>query len=169
MSLQTPGIYLNFTQSQAILIGLQNTVFVENEAIQGISFPSNQTIPINVRMSSSSHDLQTFDTFIKVKLFLTGDPDEINTVQAIWPTQGGGFQISYDGGKTYTTFTITYGYEANPATWVLLPASSIGLGGADGILGPFDSANLVIKYVIPEQANQYQIYDIQLTADFDIS
>jgi hypothetical protein len=120
-------------------------------------------------MSSSSHDLQTFDTFRNVKLYLTGDPAQIAIVQGLWPTQGGGLFISYDGGKTYTPFTTSYGYESNPATWVLLPAVAIGLGGLDGILGPFDSANLVLKYIIPEQANQYQIYNVSLTADFDVA
>jgi hypothetical protein len=156
-------------QGTAVLIGLVNTVFQENPCIEGITFPSNSTAPVNVRMSSSSHDLQTFDTFRNVKLYLTGDPNQIATVQGLWPTQGGGLFISYDGGKTYTPFTTTYGYEADPTTWVLLPAVAVGLGGLNGILGPFDSANLVLKYVIPEQADQYQIYDIQLTADFDVS
>lgn len=165
----TPGVFLVWTQGSGVLIGRVNLVFQENEAIAGISFPNNETIPINVRMASSAHDLQTFDTFRNVKLYLTGDPDQINTVQTVWPSQGGGLFISYDGGRSYTVFSPTYGLESDPSTWVLLPAKSIGLGGQDGILGPFDSANFVLKYVIPEQATQFQIYDIALTADFDVA
>lgn len=164
----TPGFYLVWTQGSTVLVGKTNLVFGETEAIQGISFPSNETIPVNVRMASSARDHQSFDTLRSVKLYLTGDPDQIATVQSVWPSQGGGLKISYDGGRSYTTFTTTYGYEANPATWILLPAQSIGLGGADGILGPFDSANLVLKYAIPQQANQFQVYDVALTADFDV-
>jgi hypothetical protein len=168
-TLPTPGVYLNWMQGTAVLIGLVNTIFQENPCVEGITFPSNSTTPVNVRMSSSSHDLQTFDTFRNVKLYLTGDPDQIAIIQGLWPTQGGGLFISYDGGKTYTPFTTTYGYQADPTTWVLLPAVAVGLGGLNGVLGPFDSANLVLKYVIPEQANQYDIYNVQLTADFDVA
>jgi hypothetical protein len=168
-TLPTPGVYLNWSQGNSILIGLDNLIFQEDQALLGITFPTQSTVPINVRMSSSSHDLGTFDTFRNVKLYLTGAANQIAIVQGLWPTQGGGLLISYDGGKTYTPFTTTYGYEADPTTWVLLPAVAVGLGGHDGILGPFDSANLVLKYVIPEQATQYDIYDVQLTADFDVS
>lgn len=163
----TPGIFLVWTQGNGVLIGRVNLVFQENEAIQGISFPNNETIPVNVRMASSAHDLHTFDTLRNVKLFLTGPANQIATVQGVWPTQGGGLFISYDGGRSYTPFSTSYGYEADPSTWVLLPATSIGLGGQDGILGPFDSANFVLKYIIPEQATQFQVYDVALTADFD--
>lgn len=168
--LTTPGVYINWTQGSGVLIGLNSSrVFIETEAVAGISFPNNSTVPLNVMMASSARDLGTFDTLINVKLYLTGDPDEINTVQNIWPNQGGGLFISYDGGKTYTVFSSTYGYKTTPSTWVPLPAACLGLGGVEGILSPFSSANLVLKFVIPEQATQYQIYDIQITADFDVA
>lgn len=165
----TPGVYLNWSQGSAILVGKTNTIFQETEAVAGISFPGNETIPINVRMASSARDQQTFDTFTNVKLYLTGDSAQIATIQTVWPAQGGGLLISYDGGRTYKTFSITYGYELDPLTWILLPAQSIGLGGVDGILGPFGSANFVLKFVVPAQATQFQVYDIQLTADFDVA
>lgn len=168
-NLLAPGVYLNWTQGNNILIGLNNLVFQENPALLGITFPTQSTTPINVRMASSSHNLGTFDTFKNIKLYLTGNINQIAIVQGLWPTQGGGLFISYDGGKTYKVFSTTYGYESDPTTWILLPAVAVGLGGQDGILGPFDSANLVLKYVIPEQATQYDIYDVQLTADFDVA
>lgn len=164
----TPGVYLIWDQGTGVLVGQVNLVFQENAAIQGITFPNNQTIPVNITLASSARDLQTFDIFTNVRLYLTGDSTQIATIQGVWPTQGGGLFISYDGGRTFVPFTTTYGYEADPTTWVLLPAAAVGLNGMDGILGPFDSANLVLKYVIPEQATQYQIYNIALTADFDV-
>ncbi len=167
--LSTPQFYLVWTQGTSVLIGDVNGVFQQNEAVQGISFPNNSTIPLNVRMASCAREIQSFDTLINVRLYLTGDPTEIATVQTIWPPLGGGLFISYDGGKTYTPFTTTYGYVNDPTTWVLLPATAIGLNGVQGTLGPFDSANFILKYVIPEQATQYQIYDISLTADFDVA
>lgn len=165
----TPGVYLVWTQGTALLTGEFNKIFQENELIQGISFPNNSTPAVPVSMASSARDRFTFDTLINVKLYLTGDPKQIDIVQHIWPTQGGGLLISYNGGKTYVPFTTTYGYELDPTTWVTLPALSIGLGGQAGILGPFEAAHFVLKYVIPEQATQYQVYDIALTADFDVA
>jgi hypothetical protein len=169
MSTPTPGFYLVWNQGLGVLIGKENGVFQQNEAVDGISFPTQQTIPISLTMASSARDKQTFDTLNNVHLYLTGDPTQIATVQTIWPTQGGGFMISYDGGRTYNTFSTTYGYQLDPTTWPILPAQSVGLNGQDGVLGPFDSASFVVKYVIPEQATQYQIYDIALTADFDVA
>lgn len=165
----TPGIYLVWTQGTALLTGEFNKVFQENELIQGISFPNSSTTPITVGMASSARDRFTYDTLRNVKLYLTGDPNQIAIVQGIWPTQGGGLFISYDGGKTYVPFTTAYGYELDPTTWVTLPAVSIGLSGLAGVLGPFEAAHFVLKYVLPEQATQYQVYDISLTADFDVS
>lgn len=168
-NLSTPGFFLEWDQGTAVLIGLVDMVFQQNEAVDGISFPGNSTIPISISMASSARGLQTFDTLRNTKLYLTGDPTQIATIQTVWPPLGGGLFISYDGGKTYTAFSSTYGYQADPTTWPLVPAVSIGLNGEDGVLGPFDSAMFVLKFVIPEAATQYQIYDIALTADFDVS
>jgi len=168
MPTPTPGFYLNWTQGTAVLTGRVNLVFQQNEAVSGISFPGNETIPINVFMSSSARDKQTFDTLSNTRLYLTGDLTQIATVQTVWPPLGGGLFISYDGGRTYTGFSTTYGYQPNPSTWPIVPAISIGLNGQDGVLGPFDSANFILKFVIPDQATQYQVYDISLTADYDV-
>lgn len=167
--MSTPGVYLNWKQGSTILIGEVNMVFQENEAVDGISFPANSTTPISLMMSSSASDLHTTDTFRNTRLYLAGDPAEIAIVQTVWPPLGGGFYISFDGGKIYNQFNTTYGYGPDPNTWVLVPASCIGLTATNGILGPLDSASFVVQYIIPEQATQYQIYDIQLTADFDIA
>lgn len=164
----TPGFYLLWSQGTSILIGEVNGVFEQNEAVQGISFPGKQTTPLNITMASSASQLQTFDTLRNVRFYLTGPADEIATVQTIWATQGGGYYISYDGGKTYNQFNTTYGYELDSTTWALMPAIAVGLNGEDGVLGPFDSANLVLQYIVPAQATQYQSYDIALTCDFDV-
>jgi hypothetical protein len=165
----TPGFFLEWDQGLTVLIGLVNNVFQQDEAVAGISFPGYTTIPIQVTMASSGRSLRTFDTLINTKLYLTGNPAEIEIVQVIWPTMGGGLYISYDNGKTYTPFTTTYGYQPNPATWPLVPAGSIGLNGEDGVLSFLQSANFVLKFIIPVKATQYQIYDIALTADFDVA
>lgn len=165
----TPGFFIEWDQGLTVLIGLVNGVFQQTEAVAGISFPGYTTIPIQVTMASSGRSLRTFDTLINTKLYLTGNPAEIETVQVTWPSMGGGLYISYNGGKTYTPFTTTYGYQSDPSTWPLIPAEAIGLNGADGVLSFLQSANFVMKFIIPVKATQYQIYDIALTCDFDVA
>ena len=90
-----------------------------------------------------------------MKFYLTGDADDLTLVQKTWPNLGfaynpprpelnGGFQISFDG-INWTTFSIKdptltgsvgAGDQNDPTTWILLPASSIGVNGQDGTLGP---------------------------------
>jgi hypothetical protein len=103
-----------------------------------------------------------------VKFYLTGDPNDIATVQGSWPNLGfsynpqrpqlnGGFQISFDG-IDWTTFSIKNpaltgsvgaGDQNDPSTWILLPASAIGSDGQDGTLGPYDQATFYIRFVVP--------------------
>lgn len=163
-----PGFYLVWTQGTAILVGEANGVFNQTEAVFGITFPNQQTKPLSVNLSSSAHQNNGFDTLNNTKLYLTGPTAELAIVQQLWPSLGGGLQISFDGGLTYHTFSTTYGYQADPSTWVLIPESAIGLNATAGQLGPFDSANFLLQYSIPEAATQYQIYDVALTADFDV-
>ncbi|MGC1582157.1 MAG: hypothetical protein WA766_11770 [Candidatus Acidiferrales bacterium] len=165
----TPGLYLVWTQGTAILVGESNGVFEQNEAVFGISFPNQQTQPLTINLASSAHQNNGFDTLNNTKLYLTGPAEEIAIVQSTWPALGGGLQISFDGGLTYNTFSATYGYQANPATWVEIPAEAMGLNGMAGQLGPYDSANMLLRYVIPEAATQYQIYNVALAADFDVA
>lgn len=165
----TPGFYLVWTQGTAILVGESHGVFNQNESVFGITFPNQQTQPLAINLASSAHQNNGFDTLNNTRLYLTGPADEIAIVQGTWPTLGGGIQISFDGGLTYHTFSTTYGYQNTPSTWVLIPESAIGLNATAGQLGPYDSANFLLRYVIPEAATQYQIYDIALTADFDVA
>src|SRR5271163_887103 len=164
-----PGFYLVWTQGTAILVGESNGVFEQNEAVFGISFPNQQTPPLAVNLASSARQNSGFDTLNSTKLYLTGPAEEVAIVQGLWPSLGGGLQISFDGGLTYHTFSTTYGYQNDPTTWVLIPESAIGLDATSGQLGPFDSANFLLQYVIPEAATQYQIYDVALTCDFDVA
>jgi hypothetical protein len=167
--MSTPGFYLVWSQSTVTLVGQVSGSFVQEEAIQGISFPGSTTTPLSINLASCARELNTFDNLINVKLYLTGDSDQIKIIQSDWPAIGGGLQISFDGGRTYNTFTTTYGYQATPSTWVLLPAEAIGLNGNAGTLSPFDSANLLLRYIIPTSAVDYDIFQIALTADFDVA
>jgi hypothetical protein len=141
-----------------------------------INFPGQSTTPAQLQVRSNAVTLQTYETLVGVKFFLTGDPDDINIVQNIWTTIGGstrpelngGVDISFDFGQTYIRFDITHGLESAPSTWIPLPAEAVGAQGADQTLGAFDTAHIIIRYVIPPGATQYEKFDIRLGIDFDI-
>lgn len=141
-----------------------------------ISFPATTSIPQQLQVRSNASTLQTFETLTGVKFFLTGDPTDVDTVQNIWPNLGdinkpelnGGVEISFDFGRTYTRFDQTHGLESSPATWISLPVEAVGTQGAFETLGAFDTAHLIVRYVIPPGAIQFKSLDIRLALDFDI-
>jgi hypothetical protein len=92
------------------------------------------------------------------------------------PEMNGGFEISFDG-TSWITFSavqssvpgsVGVGDQNDPSTWVILPATAIGLNGTEGILGPYDTATLYLRYVIPNSVTDYQVFDISLVADVDV-
>ena len=142
-----------------------------------ITFPGRITEALPLRLRSSAWDIQSLQILTNVRLYLTGAGVPI--VQELWPTYGdaytparpelnGGFELSFDSGRTWTRFSKTVGHQDDPATWVVVPACAIGLDGQDGVLGPFDQARLLARYVIPPQADQFQVFDIRLAVDVDI-
>jgi len=110
-----------------------------------------------------------------------GWPNLGNVSTVARPELDGGLQISFDGlhwdpplGATFSAVqaaapgSVGVGDQNDPTTWLLLPASAIGLNGADGILGPYDIATLYLRYVIPNSVTDYQLFDISLAIDADV-
>lgn len=141
-----------------------------------IGFPGTSSQAQQLQVKSNASSLQTFETLKNVALFLTGDAADVNVVQNIWPFLGGiskpelngGYDISFDFGRTYVRFDSTHGLEADPNTWINLPAESIGSQGADGTLGAFDTAHLLVRVVVPPGAIQFQLLNVSLGIDFDV-
>lgn len=140
-----------------------------------VSFPGTTSASTQIQVRSNSSILLTYETLTNVKFYLTGSAADVTTVQQVWPnvsaTQlqlNGGFEISFDFGRTYIRFDSNNGVKASPNTWVQLPAEAIGLQGSDGKLGAFDSATMFIRFVVPPSATQYKVLDIKLGVDFDI-
>lgn len=142
-----------------------------------ITFPGRSTEALPLGLRSSARETQTFETLTSVRLYLAGA--DVPIVQELWPSYGdahsparpelnGGFELSFDGGRSWTRFSKTVGYAPDPSTWVLLPACALGLDGQDGILKPFDRAHLLARYVVPPQADQYRVFDIRLMVDVDV-
>lgn len=141
-----------------------------------IAFPGTHSPPQQLQVSSNATALQTFETLIGVRFFLTGDANDVNIVQNLWPSMGGpsqphlngGYDVSFDFGSSYVRFDSTNGVEANPTSWIPLPVEAVGAQGIAQTLGAFDVAHLIIRVIIPPGAIQYKKLDIRLGIDFDI-
>jgi hypothetical protein len=141
-----------------------------------IGFPGTNSPPLQLQVGTNTTSLSTFNTLIDVAFYLTGDITDIDTIQNEWPTLGGstrpelsgGLDISFDFGSTYIRFDSTHGVESDPTTWITLPAEAVGIQGADGILGAFDLAHLLVRVVVPPNVTEFKKFDIRLALGFDI-
>lgn len=169
------GFYLTWQQNGTVIRGFDGAQEVNGSLFMPISFPGSIGMQQAITLSTSALQDGTFDTLQGVKLYLTGDPDDVNTVQMIWPylnnqrqDLNGGLEISFDNWVSVTRFDKYNGNFADPSTWIVLPAKSIGLYGIDGTLGAFDTAHIMIRYTVPPGADQNQVMNIWLEADFDV-
>lgn len=169
------SFYLIWQYNDQVIRGRADDAWVDGALTFPVTFPGRFSEAKKVTLRSSARDSNTLETLTNVKLFLTGDPDDINIVQQDWPTVdithpelNGGLEISFDDGRTYTRFSATAGLQSNSATWITLPAEAVGLNGLDGQLGPFDQAHMLLRYKIPPGADQFRIFDVRLGASFDI-
>ena len=99
-----------------MLRGYENGADVDGGLTFPVAFPGTISKPQTVTLASSALANGIFDILQNVKFYLTGDPNDIATVQGSWPNLGfsynpqrpqlnGGFQISFDG-IDWTTFSI---------------------------------------------------------------
>lgn len=140
-----------------------------------VVFPGTSSLATQIQMRTNARDLQSYETVQNVSFYLSGNATDVNTVQNVWPVisssqsqLNGGFDISFDFGRTYIRFNNTTGVLGDPSSWILLPAEAIGSQGVDGQLGAFDSATMIIRLVIPPSATEYKILNIELGVDFDV-
>lgn len=171
--------YFVWSQNSNLLRGRKNGAWVDGDLVFPIAFPGGPSATETITLQSSSSAEGTLETFRDVKLYLTGDPADIAVVQGLWPYIGdayipsrdemnGGLEISFDG-SNFLRFSKEVGYEADPSTWITLPAMSIGQNGQNGVLGAYDTAEFYVRYIIPTVASVYKTLNIQLAADADIT
>ena len=162
-------VHLIWSQNGTLLRGWDSLagVWCDGQVNQGVCFPGQVTKAQPIELTSSARN-GTLEILSNLKLYLAGDVMDISIMQEIYPGLGGGVEISFNRGLTYQTFSTTYGYEADPATWVLLPKEAVGLLGVDGVLQPFESARLLVRYRIPANVEQFRAYSLRLEADFNV-
>ncbi len=122
---------LIWSQNGSIIRGYQNEAYIEGSLVFPVTFPGNITDAQTITLNSSAQADGTLDILSGVKLYLVGDPTDLNTVQGYtpsaafppptggwplgWPNLGaafsparpemnGGLQISFDG-NNWTTFS----------------------------------------------------------------
>src|SRR5208283_463846 len=71
---------------------------------QGIIFPWQTTQAKALVLSSSAIYDNIGEELVSVYFYLDGTAADLSVVQGLWPSQGGGMQISFDQGATYQTF-----------------------------------------------------------------
>jgi hypothetical protein len=174
------SFYLIWEQPDITLRGYAATTgWVDGGLSFPVCFPQRYSEAKIVTLRSSARDSGTLETLKSVKFYLTGNATDLIQVQETWPYYGssfspnrvelnGGFEISFDEGRTYTRFSKTAGYASDPSTWISLPASAVGLNGIAGQLGPYDRARIYMRYRVPQQATNYKLLDVRLAVDFDI-
>ena len=157
----------------------------DGSLIHPINFPGVTGDIQTVTLQTSAQTDQTFASLTGLQLYLQGDLDQLNTILNIWPAYGnasnpprtdlnGGLEISFDGGATFHRFGFCplcqarLGDPADPSTWLTIPAMAISPSDGDGVLGPFSTASMLLRYRIPPQADQFEIFNVRLEAAFDV-
>lgn len=142
-----------------------------------ITYPGVVTDSFLLSLQSSAASNLTFESLINVAFYLIGS--DVGMVQGRWPyitdaygdasdTVTGGFEASFDNGLTWSRFSKTVGWQADPTTWITLPAASVGFAGVAGQISALESARLMVRYVIPPSVNIARALDISIAVDCDI-
>jgi hypothetical protein len=169
--------YLIWQQGSTVVEGFDGTNFIDGQMGFPISFPGTTTDAQAVSLRSSAQINQTFETLVNVAFYLNGS--DAAMVQGQWPyiedaygnpsaEVTGGFEVSFDNGGSWTRFSNTVGLKSTPSTWLEMPQSAVGSVGLAGQIGAFDTARMLVRFVIPPSVNLSRILDIQLAVDCDV-
>jgi hypothetical protein len=157
----------------------------DGKLIHPIAFPGRTTEAQEVVLMSSARFDQTFETLTNLRLFLQGPADQLNTLLNDWPVRGqaftparadlnGGLEISFNRGVTYHRFGYCpacqkrHGDPDDPSTWLTVPSEAITPTDSDGNLGSMALARMLIRYVIPPDADKFGIFDVRIEPAFDV-
>jgi hypothetical protein len=169
--------YLIWQEGSTVLEGYSNGDWIDGQLTFPIVFPGVTTPAQALSLSSSASTNLTFETLINVAFYLTGSDAPV--VQDEWPyltdaygnatpAVTGGVEISFDNGLTWNRFSNTVGLASTPSTWLALPQEAVGSVGTAGQIGAFDTAHMLVRYVIPPSVTLTKILDVQLQVDCDV-
>lgn len=151
-----------------------NQKWVDQELTLGLAFPDAMADAQTVLLRSSASFLQSAEVLINVRIYLCGDPDTVQALNAQWPASGGGLDISFDNGVTWLRFLAAgeglagAGDESDSSTWIPLPGSAISSVAVNGQIGPNDVASVLLRLQVPPGERAFGVYRMQLGVDFDV-
>ena len=153
-----------------LLHAIDNTTYqvTDRDLSLGVAYPNLVTVPqaVLLRSSASFHDSD--EVLTNIRIYLTGDPGVVKMLQEQWPMQGGGLEISFNDGVSWSRFSSGCGYASNPDTWIPLPGQAVSSVARAGQLGPLDTARILIRAQIPTGADTFGLHCVRLGADFDV-
>lgn len=174
------SFYLQWLHNNQLVQGFDPANgFTPGQLVFPVAFPGQFSDPLSVFLSTTAMQSQTFETLKNVQLYLEGDDEDIEVVQQNWPYLGlgysprrkdleGGLEISFDGGRSYTRFSVDQGYRSDPNSWITVPAVSIGYGASDGVLTAFDRASFLVRMVVPPHAKDTRLFNLRLEVSCDV-
>jgi len=153
----------------------------DGSLIHPINFPGVTGDTQEVSLQTTAQADQTFASLTGLQLYLQGDPGQLDILLNVWPAYNlarpdlnGGLEISFDGGASFHRFGFCplcqerHGDPEDPSTWLTVPAVAISPSDGDGVLGAFATVRMLLRYRIPPQADQFQIFKVRLEATFDV-
>jgi hypothetical protein len=169
--------YLIWKSNSVLLAGYNTPMWLDGELTFPIIFPGTTTAAQNLALSSSAATNQTFETLINVAFYLSGT--DVPVVQGQWPylldaygnstsVVTGGFEISFNNGLTWSRFSNEVGLGDSPSTWLPLPQEAVGSVGTAGQIGAFDTAHMLVRYVIPPAVSLTKVLDIRLEVGCEV-
>ena len=131
----------------ALLHGFDNTTqtWTDEDLVLGLANPNLVTAPIEVFLRSSAALSGSQEILNHVRIYLTGEDEDVTRLLDEWPAAGNGLEVSFDNGISWTRFNRAAGNPADPTTWIPLPGVAISSVAADGQLGPMDTAHLYLR------------------------
>ena len=145
-----------------------NGVWVDQPFISGLAFTDAPGGAVMVQFRSSASFLQSPETLLNVRLYLTGqDPGTLNLLATQWPPAAG-LDISFDNGVSWTRFSITAGNANDSTTWIPMPGAAVSSVAPDGQIGPNDVATATLRLTVAPGTTDFGIYLFQIGIDFDV-
>ena len=145
-----------------------NGVWVDRQFALGLAFTDAPGNAVTVQFRSSASFLQSPETLINVRLYLTGqNSDTVSLLATQWPPAAG-LDISFDNGMSWTRFSSNAGNANDPATWIPMPGVAVSSVALAGRIGPNDVASAMLRLTVDPSATEFGVYLFQIGIDFDV-
>jgi hypothetical protein len=132
---------------------------LDNALSFGVVVPGQTIGPLTVDLQSSTFLQGTMYVLSGIQFYLDGDAATVALLNTTWPAMNGGIELSFDDGQTWIRFT-------QPGQRIPLPPTSV----LDqlGQLQPAETAQFLLRLVVPAAANPNGLNQLRLGVEFDV-